>query len=266
MFVLPFLNLAAARGGPGDAALPVAAAAAGPGRRPRGRAPRRDVPLAERRDRPRGVADAAPQPAVGALAAGQLRACSGTSGSRSPTTPGGTTRRPATSTSSTEYGAETDPGDRRVLRRPGRLRPAATTASTSAASWAPTSTTTRCPDASDPGLDDNAYTNVMAAWALAPRRSTASTSCPPRRRQELLDALGITPGRPGAVGAREPQAAAVLARRRRPQPVPRLRAAGGVRLGRLPPALRRHQPARPHPRGRGRLAPTATSCPSRPTS
>ena len=42
--------------------------------------------------------------------------------------------------------------------------------------------------------------------------------------------------------------------------------AGRARLGRLPRALRRHQPARPHPGGRGRQRRTATRCPSRPTS
>ena len=151
-----------------------------------------------------------------------------------------------------QYGAELILDVATVLGRPRDLRPDPTTATTSAASWAPTSTTTRSPDGTSPGLDDNAYTNVHGRLDARPGPRLPARCCPPRRRHELLDLARHPPARPGAVGARQPQAAAVLARRRHPQPVPRLRRARGVRLGRLPRALRRHQPARPHPRGRGR--------------
>ncbi|MGY1679959.1 glycoside hydrolase family 65 protein [Geodermatophilus sp. SYSU D01176] len=46
------------------------------------------------------------------------------------------------------------------------------------------------PDRAEPGLDDNAYTNVMAAWTLA-RALDCLELLPPRRRGELLDGLGI---------------------------------------------------------------------------
>jgi trehalose/maltose hydrolase-like predicted phosphorylase len=43
----------------------------------------------------------------------------------------------------------------------------------------------------EPGLDDNAYTNVMTAWLLA-RAADCLEVLPPRRRRELLDQLGLT--------------------------------------------------------------------------
>jgi len=43
----------------------------------------------------------------------------------------------------------------------------------------------------EPGLDDNAYTNVMAAWTLTKARE-AVRILPERRRRELLDLLGLT--------------------------------------------------------------------------
>jgi trehalose/maltose hydrolase-like predicted phosphorylase len=39
------------------------------------------------------------------------------------------------------------------------------------------------------GLDDNAYTNVMAAWTLT-KALAAVAVLPERRRRELLDLLG----------------------------------------------------------------------------
>ncbi|MGY1753368.1 glycoside hydrolase family 65 protein [Blastococcus sp. SYSU D01042] len=47
------------------------------------------------------------------------------------------------------------------------------------------------PDAEHPGLDDNAYTNVMASWTLA-RALECLAMLPPRRRTVLLARLGIT--------------------------------------------------------------------------
>ena len=43
----------------------------------------------------------------------------------------------------------------------------------------------------EPGLDDNAYTNVMAAWTLT-KALAAVAVLPERRRRELLDLLGLT--------------------------------------------------------------------------
>ncbi|WP_405015801.1 glycoside hydrolase family 65 protein [Kitasatospora sp. NBC_00070] len=44
-----------------------------------------------------------------------------------------------------------------------------------------------------PGLDDNAYTNVLASWVLA-RAQDALDVLPARRREELTDRLGLDPG------------------------------------------------------------------------
>ncbi|SFE86990.1 Trehalose and maltose hydrolase (possible phosphorylase) [Blastococcus tunisiensis] len=46
------------------------------------------------------------------------------------------------------------------------------------------------PSRDEPGLDDNAYTNVMAAWALS-RALECLEVLPPGRRHELLDTLDI---------------------------------------------------------------------------
>ncbi|MFC0597880.1 glycoside hydrolase family 65 protein [Streptomyces palmae] len=49
------------------------------------------------------------------------------------------------------------------------------------------------PDAARPGLDDNAYTNVTAAWVIA-RALDVVRGLPPWRREELLDQAGVDPG------------------------------------------------------------------------
>jgi trehalose 6-phosphate phosphatase len=49
------------------------------------------------------------------------------------------------------------------------------------------------PDAPPRGVDNNAYTNVMAAWLLLRARETL-TAVSPRRRRELFNLLGIEPG------------------------------------------------------------------------
>ncbi len=51
---------------------------------------------------------------------------------------------------------------------------------------------TRYPGAEEPGLANNAYTNVLAAWVLA-RAGDALGLLAPRRRDELTSALGLTP-------------------------------------------------------------------------
>lgn len=50
---------------------------------------------------------------------------------------------------------------------------------------------TRYPGAAKPGLDDNTYTNVMAAWCLR-TAERALDELPDDRRRELLDELGVT--------------------------------------------------------------------------
>ncbi|HET9172287.1 MAG TPA: glycosyl hydrolase family 65 protein [Actinospica sp.] len=50
---------------------------------------------------------------------------------------------------------------------------------------------TRYPGAEEPGIDDNAYTNVMAAWVLERARALLRL-LPAARRAELAEAFGIT--------------------------------------------------------------------------
>lgn len=54
----------------------------------------------------------------------------------------------------------------------------------------------------------------------------------------------------GAVGDAESSSGCALPRRN-PEPVRRVRGAGGARLGRVPPPIRQHREAGPHPRVRG---------------
>ena len=51
------------------------------------------------------------------------------------------------------------------------------------------------PDAARPGIDDNAYTNVTAAWVLS-RALDLVRSLPARRRQEVLERIGLDSGEP----------------------------------------------------------------------
>ncbi|GHB31519.1 family 65 glycosyl hydrolase [Streptomyces umbrinus] len=51
------------------------------------------------------------------------------------------------------------------------------------------------PDAARPGLDDNAYTNVTAAWVLG-RALDLVRSLPSRRRQEVFEHIGLDNGEP----------------------------------------------------------------------
>ncbi|MFD3482995.1 glycoside hydrolase family 65 protein [Streptomyces sp. NPDC058665] len=51
------------------------------------------------------------------------------------------------------------------------------------------------PDSTTPGLDDNAYTNVTAAWVLT-RALELGRALPRTRRQELFERFGMDPGEP----------------------------------------------------------------------
>ncbi|MFG2192055.1 glycoside hydrolase family 65 protein [Streptomyces sp. NPDC048639] len=51
------------------------------------------------------------------------------------------------------------------------------------------------PDAAGPGLDDNAYTNVTAAWVLG-RALDLVRDLPEPRRRELFEHIGVTDGEP----------------------------------------------------------------------
>jgi trehalose 6-phosphate phosphatase len=51
---------------------------------------------------------------------------------------------------------------------------------------------TRYPGAAEPGIDDNAYTNMMAVWLLL-RAQDVLDVLPPTRRTELVESLGLRP-------------------------------------------------------------------------
>ena len=156
-------------------------------------------------------------------------ASSTTSARPSPTTCGSTARRAGTPSSCTPR------APRCCCRSPasGRTRPPTTRASaaTASAAWsAPTSTTTPTPASEQPGLDDNAYTNVTAAWVLTRTLEVLRTLPEPRRR-ELARAHRSGRRRTRTVGGRLPHPPRALPRRRH-QPVRGLRRPGRTRLGR----------------------------------
>ena len=117
----------------------------------------------------------------------------------------------------------------------------------------------------EPGVDNNAYTNVMAAWTLtkaldhawtaAARAAPAGASRPTRRR----------PRRAGPLGPPQPQAAAVLARRRHPQPVRGVRPARASSTGSTTSSATATSPGSTASWRRRATPPTATRSPSRPT-
>ena len=124
-------------------------------------------------------------------------------------------------------------GDRPLLGRRRRLRRRPRAATGSAASSAPTSTTTPTRTPTEPGLDDNAYTNVMAAWVLA--RALDVLRAPARTA-----GAGARSSAPASTGGEldrwedVSRAAARALPRRRHQPVRGLRRPRRARLGRLP--------------------------------
>ena len=107
------------------------------------------------------------------------------------------------------------------------------------------------PDATEGGLRNNAYTNVMVAW-ICETAQTVLDLLPASRRDALRAKIGLGDEEMRRWERDEPQDVRALPRRRRHQPVRGLRAPGGARLGRLPRALRQHPAARPDPAGGGR--------------
>ena len=235
---------------PRAAALPLPAAARGAAGGAGGRLRRRDVPLAERQRRPGGDPSAAPQsrarvagsPTTPRLqrhvnARDRLQRLAVLPGHRRPRVPG-------------VFGAELIIEIARFWASIATLRPPARPLRDPRRDG-PRRVPRRLPGRRRAGLDNNAYTNVMAVWVLC-------------RALDLLELLpsGIAAPISGerlAVSAAEIERWEDMSRKMRAvfhdgvhQPVRGLRAAGGVRLGGLPSPLRRHQSARPDPRGRGR--------------
>jgi trehalose/maltose hydrolase-like predicted phosphorylase len=87
------------------------------------------------------------------------------------------------------------------------------------------------PDRDEPGLDDNAYTNVMVVWHLPDPRAVGSAARPPPS-----GAVGVAPaltGRARPVGRHQSPHGRNSSRRDH-QPVRRVRGSQGVRMGVLP--------------------------------
>ncbi len=120
------------------------------------------------------------------------------------------------------------------------------------------------PIATEPGLDNNAYTNVMAVWCLLPRLRRARRVCRPSSVRELSERLEITEQELDRWERHQPQDEGLLPRRR-DQPVRGLRAARGARLARLPAstATSNGSIASSKPKA---TPPTATRSASSPTS
>ena len=106
------------------------------------------------------------------------------------------------------------------------------------------------PVPSGPGIDNNAYTNAMAAWVLWRAGDVLARAPRAAPRRAVAHArVGARGAR--AVGRDQPQAVSPFPRRRDHQPVRGLRGPGGARLGGLSREVREHPAARPDPGGRG---------------
>ena len=232
---------------------PTASTASTPPEQRGGRgSPGGDVPVAERERRARRDAPSALQPALGTLDGGPLAL-------PAPCRPGGRLQLLAVL-----------PGDRRH-RAPLRSRRSRSSSRSPASSptshsfdealgryrirgvMGPDEFHDGYPWSDEPGVDDNAYTNVMTAWLLerslelvdlarrSGRTSRSSGSASDERRARAF--RGVSRATPRAV------------HRRRPRAVRRLRPPRAARPRRLPRPLRRHRPARPHLGGGGRHGP-----------
>ena len=177
--------------------------------------------------------------------------CNAMSAWRSPTTSGSTTRPPATWRSSPTMGRRccsrsraSSQASRRTMR-PHRYR--------IRGSWARTSTTTRYPGAATPGLDNNAYTNVMAVWLLRRALRRARRCCRSTRRDELVERLGIDPGRAHCAGAMSRDGCTSPSRGTGSSASSRATGISRSWTGTTTGAVRRHPTTGPHPGGRGPL-------------
>ena len=213
---VPLPEPADARTVAGAAALPVAAAAAGPRGGPRDRLPGRDVPLAERVQRPGGNPDPAPEPALGPVDPGQLPPAAPHQrldrlqhlevlrGDRRHRLP-----RPARR------------GDhlrgREVLVQPGQLRPRRRPVRPARGDGT-RRVPRRLPVAGRAGAGQQRLHQRDGRLGAHPRAGMRGGAARPAPRGAAGPARD-QPGGAGALGAPQPQDAAVLARRRDPQPV-----------------------------------------------
>ena len=209
-----------------------------------------DVSLAERQRRARRRPSASTSTRSRGAGSRTSAATSATSTRRSSTTSGATTTRPTTSTSC----ATTAP---RCCWRSRASGPRSRTTTRERDRWeihgvmGPDEFHEKHPGATEGGLRNNAYTNVMAAW-ICETAQTVLDLLPASRRDALRAKIGLGDEEMRRWERDEPQDVRALPRRRRHQPVRGLRGPRGARLGRLPRALRQHPAARPDPAGGGR--------------
>jgi alpha,alpha-trehalase len=95
------------------------------------------------------------------------------------------------------------------------------------------------PDSEEAGLRNNTYTNVMAVWVLQTALE-ALQELPPHYRQELVEELMIGDEELERWRDISQKMIVVFHAGGRAESVRRLRAVGGIRLGRLPGQVRRH--------------------------
>ena len=107
------------------------------------------------------------------------------------------------------------------------------------------------PGATEGGLRNNAYTNVMAAW-IAETAQRVLELLPASRRDALRKRIGLTDEEIHTLAGDEPPDVRPVPRGRGDQPVRGLRGPRGARLGRPAGPPRQHPAARPDPAGRGR--------------
>ena len=107
------------------------------------------------------------------------------------------------------------------------------------------------PGADRPGIDNNAYTNVMVVW-LMHRAIDTLAILRGYHRDELVSALAVDPAEVERWATSQQDVRAVS--RRRDQPVRRLRATGRARLGCVPEALREYRSTGSDPGSRRRYA------------
>ena len=103
----------------------------------------------------------------------------------------------------------------------------------------------------EPGLDNNAYTNVMAAWVLR-RALEVLQLLPARPARRARPPARPRPERAGDAGTRSAARCASRSTRTASSASSRATTRWRSSTGRLPRQVRRHPSPGPHPRGRGR--------------
>ena len=106
------------------------------------------------------------------------------------------------------------PRDRPLLGQHRDVRSRTAIDTRSAGSWDPTSTTTRTQAPRKPGLDNNAYTNVMAAWVLCRALDVLDGLSRPPSDRAARPARAVTADELDVLGRDQPQDVRAVPRRR----------------------------------------------------